>query len=97
MKIATWNVNGIRARQSQLQEWVAREQPDVNSVGRILSMYMGPNDVIAVVDLTFKDGTSIEKAAAAIAAIEARVRARYPMIKRLFIEAGDRLVPVPQL
>jgi exodeoxyribonuclease-3 len=29
MKIATWNVNGIRARQSQLQEWVEREQPDV--------------------------------------------------------------------
>ena len=29
MKIATWNVNGIRARQTQLQEWVEREQPDV--------------------------------------------------------------------
>lgn len=29
MKIATWNVNGIRARQSQLQEWVEREQPDI--------------------------------------------------------------------
>jgi exodeoxyribonuclease-3 len=29
MKIATWNVNGIRARQGQVQEWVAREQPDV--------------------------------------------------------------------
>ncbi len=29
MKIATWNVNGIRARQAQLQEWVARERPDV--------------------------------------------------------------------
>ena len=29
MKIATWNVNGIRARGSQLQEWVEREQPDV--------------------------------------------------------------------
>ena len=29
MKIATWNVNGIRARQSQLQEWLEREQPDV--------------------------------------------------------------------
>ena len=29
MKIATWNVNGIRARQAQLQEWVEREQPDV--------------------------------------------------------------------
>ena len=29
MKIATWNVNGIRARQTQLQEWIEREQPDV--------------------------------------------------------------------
>src|SRR5687768_16300198 len=29
MKIATWNVNGIRARQSQLQEWMDAERPDV--------------------------------------------------------------------
>ena len=29
MKVATWNVNGIRARESQMQEWVERERPDV--------------------------------------------------------------------
>jgi exodeoxyribonuclease-3 len=29
MKVATWNVNGIRARQSQFAEWVRDEQPDV--------------------------------------------------------------------
>jgi exodeoxyribonuclease-3 len=29
MRIATWNVNGIRARQSQVHEWIARERPDV--------------------------------------------------------------------
>jgi len=29
MKIATWNVNGIRAREAQLLEWLAEEQPDV--------------------------------------------------------------------
>ena len=29
MKIATWNVNGIRARQAQFCEWVARDRPDV--------------------------------------------------------------------
>jgi exodeoxyribonuclease III len=29
MKIATWNVNGIRARQGQLLEWLARERPDI--------------------------------------------------------------------
>ena len=29
MKIATWNVNGIRARQAQLLEWLAAEKPDI--------------------------------------------------------------------
>jgi len=29
MKIATWNVNGIRARQAQFREWLARDRPDV--------------------------------------------------------------------
>jgi len=29
MKIATWNVNGIRAREAQLCDWLARDQPDV--------------------------------------------------------------------
>ena len=29
MKVATWNVNGIRARSTQLLEWLAAEKPDV--------------------------------------------------------------------
>jgi exodeoxyribonuclease-3 len=29
VKIATWNVNGVRAREAQLVEWIARERPDV--------------------------------------------------------------------
>jgi exodeoxyribonuclease-3 len=29
VKLVTWNINGIRARQAQLQELVAAEQPDV--------------------------------------------------------------------
>jgi exodeoxyribonuclease-3 len=29
MKIATWNVNGIRARRAQVQEWIEHDRPDV--------------------------------------------------------------------
>ncbi|HEV8340750.1 MAG TPA: exodeoxyribonuclease III [Candidatus Binatia bacterium] len=29
MKIATWNVNGIRARHAQVLEWVQRDEPDI--------------------------------------------------------------------
>ena len=35
LRIATWNVNGIRARQQQLQEWVARDAPDVLALQEI--------------------------------------------------------------
>ena len=29
VKIATWNVNGIRARETQLREFIEEEQPDI--------------------------------------------------------------------
>jgi exodeoxyribonuclease-3 len=29
VKVATWNVNGIRAREAQLCEWIERDRPDV--------------------------------------------------------------------
>lgn len=29
MEIATWNVNGIRARQQQVLEWIERDRPDI--------------------------------------------------------------------
>jgi exodeoxyribonuclease-3 len=29
LKIATWNVNGIRARQAEVQTWVERDRPDI--------------------------------------------------------------------
>jgi exodeoxyribonuclease-3 len=29
LKIATWNVNGIRARETQVLDWVQRERPDI--------------------------------------------------------------------
>ena len=29
MKVATWNVNGIRARHQQFVDWASAEQPDV--------------------------------------------------------------------
>lgn len=29
MKVTTWNVNGVRAREAQVVEWLGRERPDV--------------------------------------------------------------------
>jgi len=44
MKLTTWNVNGIRAREAQVLDWVAREQPDILCLQEIKA---SPEDVPA--------------------------------------------------
>lgn len=42
MKISTWNVNGIRAREAQILEWIRAERPDVLCLQEIKA---SPEDV----------------------------------------------------
>ncbi|WP_454902832.1 cation diffusion facilitator family transporter [Variovorax gossypii] len=84
---------GIRPETARAIRAIAMEQPGVKDVGRVLSMYIGPDEVLVVVDVNFRDDTQTGDAADAIAAIERQVRARFPMIKRIFIEASDAPAP----
>lgn len=79
---------GIRPETAQALRAIALAQPGVRDVGRVLSMYVGPDDALVTMDLDFDAGTATADAALAFAEIEQRVRARYPMIRRLFVEAG---------
>lgn len=85
---------GIRPETAQAIRDLALAQPSVRDVGRVLSMYVGPDDVLVTMDLDFDEGTDASKAAAAIGKVEQQVRARFPMIRRLFIESGS--APVQQ-
>ncbi|MEJ1167115.1 cation diffusion facilitator family transporter [Variovorax sp. CCNWLW186] len=80
---------GIRPETARAIRSLAMEQPSVSDVGHVLSMYIGPDEVLAIVDVNFKEGTATGEAADAITAIEGQVRARFPMIRRLFIEASE--------
>ena len=79
---------GIRPETARAIRSIALATPGVRDVGRVLSMYVGPDDALVTMDLDFDDGTAAAGAAVAIADVERQVRARFPMIKRLFIEAG---------
>ena len=85
---------GIRPETAQVIRELALTQPGVRDVGRVLSMYVGPDDVLVTMDLDFDAGTDVAEAAAAIGNVERQVRERFPMIKRLFIESGS--APVQQ-
>jgi cation diffusion facilitator family transporter len=80
---------GIRPETARAIRNMALAVPQVRDVGRILSMYMGPDDALVTMDLDFDEGTAAADAALAIAEVERQVRKRFPMIKRLFIESGS--------
>ena len=80
---------GIHPDTARALRDIALAQPGVRDVGRVLSMYVGPDDALVTMDLDFDAGTETSEAALAMAEVERKVRARFPMIKRLFIESGS--------
>jgi len=84
---------GIRPQTARAIRNLALAQPGVRDVGRVLSMYVGPDDALVTMDLDFDEGTAAADAALAMTEVERRVRQRFPMIKRLFIEPGSAAVP----
>jgi cation diffusion facilitator family transporter len=80
---------GIRPQTASAIRGIALAQPKVRDVGRVLSMYVGPDDALVTMDLDFEEDTAASEAALAIADVERQVRARFPMIRRLFIESGS--------
>jgi cation diffusion facilitator family transporter len=84
---------GIRPETARALRDIALAQPGVRDVGRVLSMYVGPDDALVTMDLDFDDGLAAADAALVMAEVGRRVRQRYPMIQRLFIESGSPALP----
>jgi divalent metal cation (Fe/Co/Zn/Cd) transporter len=84
---------GIRPETARAIRLMALAQPGVRDVGRVLSMYVGPDDALVTMDLDFDEGTAAADAALAMAEVSRQVRERFPMVKRLFIESGSPTLP----
>ena len=61
--------------------------PAVSGVGDILTMYMGPYDLLVNLGVDFAPGTTLDESHAAIQRIEADLVATYPECARIYIEA----------
>lgn len=79
---------GIRPETARDIREIAKAQPGVRDASHVLSMYIGAQEVLVTLDLDFDAGTGTDQAAQTIATIQREVRARYPVIRRIFIEAG---------
>jgi cation diffusion facilitator family transporter len=61
--------------------------PAVERVGDLLTMQLGPEQVLLTVDIKFRKGLDLPQLESAIDRIEASIRNVEPMIQRIFIEA----------
>ena len=78
---------GIRPATARDIRRMVRGHAPVLGVSGPLSMYIGRAEVLVTMDVEFADGTPAEVVASTIVAIEQEVRARYPVIRRIYIEA----------
>ena len=69
----------------EIVELVEQERT-VNSCGRVLSMYLGPNDMLLTLDVNFKKDVSEGQVLHSIDSIEYRIREKYPEANRIFVE-----------
>ncbi|WP_332876415.1 cation diffusion facilitator family transporter [Massilia sp. S19_KUP03_FR1] len=62
--------------------------PQIDKVGKLLSMQMGPDQVLLTASVQFKRGMQIDAVEIAIARLEQRVNAEFPEIKQIYFESG---------
>ena len=68
-------------------EALVRAQPNIDEVGPPLTSYLGPADVILALDVEFAHHLTSEEIEQAIDSLQDVIRAKYPEMKRIFIEA----------
>jgi cation diffusion facilitator family transporter len=67
---------------------IVRDDPDVVAVERVLTLVLGPDDILLNLDARFHPSLSSAELAAAVSRLERAVRQRHPSIRRIFIEAA---------
>lgn len=66
---------------------LAREQPGIAAVGRVLTLHMGPYNLVLNMEVNFASDLSAADIAQAIDNLEEAVRASHPDVKYIFVEA----------
>lgn len=68
---------------------IVQSQKHINKCGRILSIYIGPNDLLLTLDVNFKKDTTLREINLAVNSIEKNILEKYPEASRIFIEVDS--------
>jgi divalent metal cation (Fe/Co/Zn/Cd) transporter len=79
-----------RARIRRVKK-ILEEDPAVEAVGDILTMQMGPDQVLLTVEIRFRRGLDVQQVESAID--RSRIRQQEPTIRKIFIEPDSLKTP----
>jgi cation diffusion facilitator family transporter len=68
---------------------IIKEESQVLHINEILTMHLGPHDILLNLSLDFKDELSSGNVEATISKLELGIKNKFPEIKRVFIEAQN--------
>jgi cation diffusion facilitator family transporter len=79
---------GIGMEQTGRLRQIFQADPSLMTVGRLLTMQLGPDEVLLTATVQFKRGMRIDEVEHAIARLEEKVREAYPAIQHIYFESG---------
>jgi cation diffusion facilitator family transporter len=69
---------------------IARNDSAVAAINRVLTMYIGPNEVLLNLDVQFRSFLLAAQLSATVRRLEQAIRAQHPHIKHIFIKSSSR-------
>jgi len=78
-----------------IRELVAA-QPVVRHVNEVLTMHMGPDFILVNLSVDFEDKTTADRIESVIGEMDRAIKERFPLVKRIFIEAEKRAASAPE-
>lgn len=78
-------INGIKQ--------IIASYPEVDHVNEVLTMHMGPEFILLNASMEFNDDAKIDDIEKTIARLDKEIKAAYPFVKRVFVEAEARQLP----
>lgn len=71
-------------------ERIIHQEPGLLSVNEVLTMHMGPDEVLLTASVDFSDVMSSADVEARVSALEVKIKAKYPEITKIFIEVQSQ-------
>lgn len=65
---------------------ILHDDPAVERVGRLMTMHLGPREILLNADIQFRTDGSGEQLATVVDRVESNIRGQYPRVKHIFLE-----------